>query len=1033
MRAIYRRLRGLAGRIRHGGRPLVSVVVEVRGPADFLADCLDSILASACRSLEVLLASPSDDTAARAALDRLATDDERVRRLPAGGESFLDDAVAAAAGRYLAFATADDAVPTPAYQVLADSLEVSGSDFAVGVLHRQDTGRFRPPAWAATLFPRRRSHVDLGESPEALVDLGVVNKMFRASSWSEAGLGLAPADLRRAAVTVTRAYLEASAFDVLPDRVYDAWARDAARPVHEQERFSAARVHEHLETLAASWALVRGAGRPALAEEWLRDLAEFWLPPLYADAVGGGEPYFAALSSGVRALAGTALDGVLEGVSVHNRVCLWLATHAGLTDLALMLDLIGDSPHGLPLRHDGLVALPDGLGAEPPSELRRIRDVDRRVHNRLQWVDSDGTRLHVEGASLVDYAPGTGTPSVELVGDRGTRAPLPVEPRTDRSVNEWSRRAWEDHSTAGFTAYVDPGILTGHPDTTWHAELTVPSGSRAGPFHARTRPDVPDDGLAAAGGQHVAVRWDAQDGLLLAATSHRPSPRPVADVHVEQAAVADGRLRLTGSSRTGPALRWSLHGPRATTGPVACAVDAGRFVVDLELSVVQWGERTPLPADRYSVAVAGTTGEAFEVSWADDVLASSAADLSTDRLRVAVVPGRRDAAAVVVHPPLGREERGPFHQQRMIRTVYGSSRGPSYQRTVLFESFRGRGAGDNPGAICAELLRRDLDLDLDLVWVVDDPSVTVPAGTRAVARRSHAWFDVLGNARGYVSNTGAPGFFAKKDGQFHLQTWHGTPLKKIGEDRGPGDLNTWRHRRRIAQQSARWDGMVSPSRYCTEIFRSAFGYSGPMLETGYPRNDLLVGAGTDMVRARVRERLGVADSDRVVLYAPTWREYVGMRDAKPLYLDAERLTGMVPDSVVLVRGHYNSTHQADVFTGKARIRDVTRYPDIAELYLAADVLVTDYSSVMFDFSLTDKAVILLVPDLEQYRDVERDFYFDFEQEAPGPMVESTDQVVAALAEDDTFSSRRAAFRRRFCPWDDGSASARVVDNLLDRW
>jgi CDP-glycerol glycerophosphotransferase len=350
---------------------------------------------------------------------------------------------------------------------------------------------------------------------------------------------------------------------------------------------------------------------------------------------------------------------------------------------------------------------------------------------------------------------------------------------------------------------------------------------------------------------------------------------------------------------------------------------------------------------------------------------------------------------------------------------------------VLLETFRGRSVADSPGAIARELLARDLGADL--VWVVDDPGVEVPQGMRAVVRNTDDWYDVLANARFYVANAGAPYWFVKKRGQTHLQTWHGTPLKRIGEDRGPGDFNTWRHRRRIAQQAAGWDAFVSPSPYCSAIFRSAFRFEGPLLETGYPRNDVLRND-TGELRARTRQRLGIGAEQRVVLYAPTWREYVGVRDSKPLYLDAERVTTRLPDTVVLIRGHYNSTGQRDVFTGHRRILDVTRYPDIADLYLAADVLVTDYSSVMFDFTLTDKPVVLLVPDFTQYRDVERGFYFDIATSAPGPLVDSTDAVIARLTDGrDEHAAARAAFRGRFCPFDDGQASARVVDWLLSRW
>ena len=353
---------------------------------------------------------------------------------------------------------------------------------------------------------------------------------------------------------------------------------------------------------------------------------------------------------------------------------------------------------------------------------------------------------------------------------------------------------------------------------------------------------------------------------------------------------------------------------------------------------------------------------------------------------------------------------------------------------MLLETFRGRSAGDNPGAVGRALLgsARARAAGLDVSVVVDDPSVVVPDGARAVVRRTREWYARLADAHLYVANAGAPYWFEASPGQLHVQTWHGTPLKRIGEDRGPGDFSTWRHRRRIAAQAQRWDAMLSPSRYCSDIFRSAFGFTGPVLEVGSPRNDVLLAPDAAARGADVRARLGLAATDRVVLYAPTWREYVGVRDAKPMYLDAEAVVRALPDAVVLVRGHYNSTTQDDLFTRHPRIHDVTRYPDIADLYLAADALVTDYSSVMFDFVLTDRPVVLLVPDLDRYRDVERGFYFDIETRSPGPLVTTTAEVVDVLTAPDTWGARREGFRTAFCPFEDGSASARVVEYCLDR-
>jgi CDP-glycerol glycerophosphotransferase len=510
---------------------------------------------------------------------------------------------------------------------------------------------------------------------------------------------------------------------------------------------------------------------------------------------------------------------------------------------------------------------------------------------------------------------------------------------------------------------------------------------------------------------------------------HRPDPVRPADVVLRDARLAADRLCVTAGDRP---FRVRAHGSKGETAWAGSQAVDGRQVAELPLTTDLFGDQVLLPAGRYELELVSPQGRSL----------SGALDLFSDGLPQELVGERlavrlRDGGSevrLVVAAPLSAADRSAFGQQRLRTAVYaGPPVGPR-PGTWLLETFRGRSVGDSPGAVGRELLARNRDeqLGLDIGYVVDDPSVAVPEGARAVVRRTREWYDAMGHAAVYVANAGAPYWFEKRPGQLHLQTWHGTPLKRIGEDRGPGDFSTWRHRRRIAAQAAGWDAMVSPSPYCTEIYRSAFGFEGPVLDIGLPRNDVLVAPDAPLLREQVRARLGIEPGQRVVLYAPTWRQYVGVLDAKPLYLDAERLLRDVPDAVVLLRGHYNSTRQDDVFAGHPRIRDVTRYPDVADLFLAADALVTDYSSVMFDFVLTDRPVVLLVPDLDQYRDVERGFYFDIEAGGPGPLVRSTEEVAAALLAPDAYAARRASFRERFCPFDDGGASRRVVDHLLER-
>ena len=188
----------------------------------------------------------------------------------------------------------------------------------------------------------------------------------------------------------------------------------------------------------------------------------------------------------------------------------------------------------------------------------------------------------------------------------------------------------------------------------------------------------------------------------------------------------------------------------------------------------------------------------------------------------------------------------------------------------------------------------------------------------------------------------------------------------------------------------------------------------------------------DGVRGDVRRRLGVTPDQRVVLYAPTWRENarVGGHHEKVLFLDAETLTAARSDVVLLVRGHAN-TAAAPTVRGE-RVVDVTTYPDAAELYLAADVLVSDYSSAVFDFALTDKPIVLLAPDLEEYQLGDRGLYVDLAGDPPGPLVRTTAElldVLDALADPavpDDWADARRRVRETYGALEDGHATQRLL-------
>jgi CDP-glycerol glycerophosphotransferase len=345
---------------------------------------------------------------------------------------------------------------------------------------------------------------------------------------------------------------------------------------------------------------------------------------------------------------------------------------------------------------------------------------------------------------------------------------------------------------------------------------------------------------------------------------------------------------------------------------------------------------------------------------------------------------------------------------------------------VLFESFQGKVIGDNPLDIFNEVKHRFPKLEL--IWATGK-GTQAPAGARGVRFGSREWLQALATSKYLVNNTNFPWYFRKVPGQIYLQTWHGTPLKRLGRDI-PNNYLTKSYLDTMDREATYWDYLISPSPFCTEVFPSSFGYQGNIIETGYPRNDRLSKI-TGTQRQQIRERIGISDpSTFVVMYAPTWRDY--NRSATGNWQSVNFMDENIelPEGFQMIyRGHTNThaVHNAGV---AGRAIDVTLYPDVTELYIAADVLITDFSSVMFDYTVTGKPILFLAPDLERYRS-ERGFYFDFEALAPGPILNTDAEVLQALGRIDQISKlyepRYRAWQEKFNSLEDGNAAKRVVD------
>jgi CDP-glycerol glycerophosphotransferase len=362
---------------------------------------------------------------------------------------------------------------------------------------------------------------------------------------------------------------------------------------------------------------------------------------------------------------------------------------------------------------------------------------------------------------------------------------------------------------------------------------------------------------------------------------------------------------------------------------------------------------------------------------------------------------------------------------------------PADESRVVFESGVGLQYADSPRYVYEELVRRGSPMTK--VWAYTGKIHSHDQNTLRVARLSPEYFWHLGRARYWVNNQNFPSYLRRRPDGVYLQTWHGTPLKRMLHDLQTIHGRDGGYVERVTEASRQWSVLASPSPYATEAMRSAFRYTGDVVEQGYPRNDVFFRPDADDVARRVRRKLGISPDATVVLYAPTFRDDQpagANRFSFALPLDLERFTRELgPDVVLLLRMHVLVRGGAPVPEELAdRVHDVSSYPEIQELYLASDALVTDYSSVFFDYAALRRPMVFYAYDLEAYRDTLRGFYLDYLTDLPGPVVRTEGELYAALGDLDgvaaRYSERYDAFLERFAPHDDGHAAERVVDAVF---
>lgn len=367
-------------------------------------------------------------------------------------------------------------------------------------------------------------------------------------------------------------------------------------------------------------------------------------------------------------------------------------------------------------------------------------------------------------------------------------------------------------------------------------------------------------------------------------------------------------------------------------------------------------------------------------------------------------------------------------------------------KTVVFESFQGRSVACNPKALYEAMKSEPQYKDYQLIWSLRNTDRDDLTGnhTSVVKFESFQYYRALAKAKYWVFNSNPRPFLKPRKNQVFLQTWHGTPLKKIGcdvEKTGNALTEISEIKRIYTGESRKISYMISPSEYCTEKFISAFqmkdvNKEDKVLTTGYPRNDYLFKA-TEKDSQEIKSKLNIPKDKKVILYAPTFRDdkysaAAGFELANYIDFDLAK-KNLGEDYVILFRAHYFISQRLDVSQYQGFVYDVSNVEDINTLYVISDILVTDYSSVFFDYANLKRPIVFFMADFNEYKNNLRDFYIDVNQ-LPGPVVDNQEELfkyIARFAKEFTVDEKYKEFNDKYNYLDGPHTSKKVLDMIIE--
>lgn len=399
------------------------------------------------------------------------------------------------------------------------------------------------------------------------------------------------------------------------------------------------------------------------------------------------------------------------------------------------------------------------------------------------------------------------------------------------------------------------------------------------------------------------------------------------------------------------------------------------------------------------------------------------------------------------HPGFRKLWKRLLYRKRRLYYRYRCAGVRPDKKTVVFNSFNGKTYGCSPRAVYEYMISHSEFDDWKFIWAFKAPEkhrfLEKNPNTMVISQQAKVYERYLAGAGYWITNYRMPDHVWPGKDQVYIQCWHGTPLKRLGYDLQTSENavdSISEIRRKYDMDAEKFTRILSPSRFASEKFSSAWnlkarGMEDKLLEIGYPRNDFLVNHTQEDVR-QIRRYLGIPEGKKVILYAPTWRDNqheTGVGFTYSLNLDFGKLRQALGEEYVVVfRVHYLVASTFSFQDYEGFIYNASDYDDINHLYLIADLLITDYSSVFFDYAILKKPMLFYMYDLEDYKDSIRGFYFGIDR-LPGRIVTRQEELPEAIrdsVEHFSYDEKYRSFSETFCHLEDGHASARFVEQVF---